>query len=148
VVAVLESQDEEKPAYEQTSDLLRRHPDLRGLYVSTANSLPAIQAVSDLGKQESVVIITTDLFPELVPFIRSGRVLATMHQRPVTQGRIAFEAIHQFLLEGKCPPAHIKLAPQIVIRSNVDLILARTSSELEEPGETGFVESNPLAWRK
>ena len=78
-----------------------------------------------------IAVITTDLFPALVPLIRSGRVLATVHQRPFTQGRLAFEALYQFLVEGKCPLPRIRVAPHIVMNSNLDLFLERMTAEEE-----------------
>jgi ABC-type sugar transport system substrate-binding protein len=72
-------------------------------------------------------VITTDLFPDLLPYIRSGKVAATIHQRPWTQGRIAFQALHRFLAEGLAPASSIGLSPHIVMKSNVDLFLDRMS---------------------
>jgi LacI family transcriptional regulator len=99
------------------------------VYVSTANSLPVLRAVQESGRGNQLQVITTDLFPELVPMIRSGLVLATIHQRPMTQGRFAFQALRRFLVEGVRPPEWIRIAPHLVLRSNVDLFLDQLSQE-------------------
>ena len=78
-------------------------------------------------------MITTDLLPGLVPLIRNGEVLATVHQRPVTQGRMAFQALHLFLTHGIAPPARLTLAPHIVLRSNLKFFLERHPVSLEGP---------------
>jgi LacI family transcriptional regulator len=122
---VIEAHDHEGEAYRRAREALQEDEGIRGIYVSTSNSLPVLRAAQELGLSGRITVVTTDLFPALVPFIRSGQVLATIHQRPVTQGRRAFEALHQFLVEGKCPPARITLAPHIVMRSNLDLFLQR-----------------------
>jgi LacI family transcriptional regulator len=63
------------------------------------------------------------LFPELVPLIRTGQVFASLHQRPFTQGRLAFEALHRFIVEGIRPQPVYKLPPYIVLRSNIDVFI-------------------------
>jgi LacI family transcriptional regulator len=123
VSAVLESHDDECAAYSQVRKLLGEDQQLRAVYVSTANSLGVIRAIEEVDPARRIDVVTTDLFPELVPLLRSGRILATINQRPQTQGRMAFEALYRFLAEGKRPPARIKLNPHIVMRSNVDLFL-------------------------
>jgi LacI family transcriptional regulator len=132
VVSVIEAHDDERLAYSAMKGVIERNPDLRGVYVSTANSLPVLQAIEEAGLGGQLAVITTDLFPALVPLIRSGRVLATVNQRPLTQGRLAFQALHQFLIEGKCPLPRIRVAPHIVMNSNLDLFLERLPREVEE----------------
>jgi LacI family transcriptional regulator len=125
VSGVIETHDDETMAYNQTRKLLARDRSLKAIYVSTANSITVIQALEELDPERRIAVVTTDLFPQLVPFLKSGRVLATIYQRPETQGRMAFEALHHFLVEGKCPPQRIKLNPHIVMRSNLELFLGR-----------------------
>src|SRR3569833_2724448 len=94
---IAEAHDDPREAYRQTSDLLARRPDLTSIYVSTSNSLPVIEALEERGRAGKIAVIVTDLFPELVPLIRAGKIFATLYQRPLTQGRLAFEAIPRFL---------------------------------------------------
>jgi len=61
-------------AYHQTRQLLARGRLLEALYVSTANSLTVIQTLEELDPERRVALATTDLFAELVPFLRSGRI--------------------------------------------------------------------------
>lgn len=123
--SVIETHDDESAAYSQTRKLLARDRSLKALYVSTANSVTVIQALEELDPERRIAVVTTDLFAQLVPFLKSGRILATIYQRPEAQGRMAFEALYNFLAEGKCPPHRIKLNPHIVMRSNLELFLDR-----------------------
>jgi LacI family transcriptional regulator len=120
---VAEAHDDPREAYRQTCDLLARHPSLSSIYVSTSNSLPVIKALEERGRAEKVTVIVTDLFPELVPLMRVGKVFATLYQRPLTQGRLAFEAMHRFIVEGARPKPVQKLPPYIVLRSNLDVFI-------------------------
>jgi LacI family transcriptional regulator len=51
-------------------------------------------------------------------------VAATLHQRPWTLGRLAFQSLQAFLANGVVPPPLVSLSPQIVMRSNLRLFLA------------------------
>src|SRR5947209_15350033 len=73
------------------------------------------------------------LFPYTTLF--RSRVVATIYQRPEAQGRMAFEALYHFLVEGKCPPPRIKLNPHIVMRSNLELFVDRISRSEEHTSE-------------
>jgi ABC-type sugar transport system substrate-binding protein len=46
-------------------------------------------------------------------------VAATIYQRPLVQGQIAFQAVDKFLVEGVKPPPAIRLSPHIVMKSNL-----------------------------
>lgn len=135
IARVLEAHDNEKLAYSGTKAMLKENPELRAVYVCTANALPALRAIEESGRAGRIAVVTTDLFPALVPLIRSGRVLATIYQRPITQGRLAFQALHRFLIDGQCPVAKIRVAPHIVMSSNLDLFLERIALDPEELGE-------------
>jgi LacI family transcriptional regulator len=71
------------------------------------------------------MVVTTDLFPALVPWIRDGLVAATLYQRPLTQGRLAVRALYAYLLDGTRPPDRLKVMPHVVMRSNLDLVLEK-----------------------
>jgi LacI family transcriptional regulator len=135
---VLESHDDENAAYEQTRDLVEKERQLKAIYVSTANSIGVIRALEELDPECRLAVITTDLFPQIVPFVKSGRILATIHQRPEAQGRLSFEALYNFLVEGKRPPTRINLNPHVVMRSNLDLFLERMSRAVPGDGRQGI----------
>jgi LacI family transcriptional regulator len=123
LASVVEAHEDESAAYRQTSDLVSAHPGLKGIYVSTVNSLPVLSALEDAGRLGSVTVVTTDVFPALARWIRSGAVAATLYQRPITQGRLAVQALYRYLLDGTNPPSRIKVVPHVVMRSNLDLLL-------------------------
>jgi LacI family transcriptional regulator len=128
---VAEAHDNEHEAYRLTKDALVERRGIRAVYVSTANSAPVLRALEDAGRLAATLVITTDLFPSLIPMIRSGKVLATIYQRPKAQGRLAFRSIYQFLVEGDCPPLRHRLPPHIILQSNLDLFLEMQPADLE-----------------
>jgi LacI family transcriptional regulator len=129
VLDPIEDHDIDTEAYEKCRTMFREHPDLTGIYVTTEASIPVLQAARDAGMLNQLTVITTDLFPALVPEIRSGAVAATIYQRPRTQGRIAFRVLHDFLVDGDCPSYQVTLAPHLVMRGNLDFFLQGQSQD-------------------
>jgi LacI family transcriptional regulator len=129
IVDTIEDHEINAEAYDKCRKLFAAHPDLAGIYVCTEVSLPVIDAARDAGILSNLSIITTDLFPPLVEHIRAGRVLATIYQRPYTQGRMAFRVLHEFLVEGSCPAYHVTLAPHLVMRGNLEFFLQQQTEE-------------------
>ena len=123
VAGVLEAHDDVAQARELTREYVASHPGLGAVYVSTANSIPVIEALQQAGRLGQIPVITTDLFPALAPLIRGGQVLGTVYQRPKAQGRMAFQALHEFLVQGTCPVLQHRIPPHIVLRSNLDVFL-------------------------
>lgn len=124
IAAVVEAHDHEPEAYEKSRKVLTSTPDIAGVYVSTVNSVPVLRAIEDVGLAGRTVI-TSDLFPALAPLIESGRVAATMYQRPSIQGQVAFGALYKFLVDGVRPRPVIRMAPHIVMQSNLRLFMDR-----------------------
>lgn len=110
-------------AYRTAIDLIDRHPDLGGLYINWANSLPVLQAINDRGLWGRIQVITTDLYPELVPYIEDGKVFASLYQRPFAQGKAALELLIRYLTTHVVPKQSTRMAPHIVLRSNLGLFL-------------------------
>jgi LacI family transcriptional regulator len=125
----IEDHGTEAEAYRKSVKLFERYPNLSGVYVTTEASIPVLKAARDTKLLPRLKVITTDLFPDLVPQIRSGAVVATIYQRPRTQGRMAFRMLHEFLTEGGSRSNQIALAPHLVMRGNLDFFLQAQSQE-------------------
>lgn len=125
LLPVVESHDSPEDAYRQTLTLLKSKTRPDALYISTANSLPVFRALEEQKLLGRVQVIATDLFHELVPLLESGKVLATLYQRPYSQGKIAFETLLGCLMAKDKPVKTQRLAPHIVFRSNLSLFTGR-----------------------
>jgi LacI family transcriptional regulator len=132
IAAILETHDDPQQAYSLTTDFLAANRNIQAVYVSTANSVPVLEALKTVSLTRLVRVVTTDLFPALAPMIRDGRVLATLYQRPRTQGRLAFQALHQYLVQGRCPLLRQRMPPQLVLRSNLDVFLKMMPAEIPD----------------
>jgi|SRR4051794_4629701 LacI family transcriptional regulator len=128
---VVEAHEDEREAHRRAVAVLRAHPDLTSIYVSTVNSLPVLRAAEQERRLPGLTVVTTDLFPELVERIRAGTVTATVYQRPLSQGLLALQALYEFLLNGVCPSPRLHVVPYLVMRSNLDVVLEKLPVDLE-----------------
>jgi LacI family transcriptional regulator len=120
-VAVLEAHESAKESYRKTCQLLADYPRLRGIYVSTVNCLPVCQALEEHERADEVQLITTDLFPEMVPHLKRGTIRASIYQDPYRQGQNAMRLLIDYLLNGMPISRTNYLNPGIVLRTNVHL---------------------------
>jgi LacI family transcriptional regulator len=125
LLPVVETHESPEDAYRQTVALLRSKMRPDAIYVSTANSLPVLRALEENKLLGRVQVITTDLFHELVPLLESGKVLATLYQRPEAQGKLAFESLIAHLMDKNKPVRTHRFAPHIILRSNLSLFVNR-----------------------
>jgi len=131
----IEDHGTDEEAFCQFGKVIKECPDLVGVYVTTEASIPVLEAARAAGSLAGLTVITTDLFPDLVPEIRSGAVAATIYQRPRAQGEMAFRMLHKFVVEGGDASDELALAPHLVMRGNLDFFLQRQSQELSKEKE-------------
>ena len=130
IVDILEDHEHEEEAFKKCRALLRNAKRLDGIYVSTANCLPVCAALQAAGVTEKVKLITTDLFPQMVPWFERGTILASIHQRPYLQGQTAVRLIVDNLVNGLPFPPTRYLSPIPVLRSNLDSYREITRTEI------------------
>jgi len=125
LLPVVESHEDEEDAYRQSMSLLKSNVRPDAIYISTANSLPVLRALEKLKRLGSVQIITTDLFPALLPLLESGKIMATLYQRPEAQGKTAFNTLVAHLIDKNRPVKTHSFAPHTIFRSNLPLFANR-----------------------
>jgi LacI family transcriptional regulator len=139
MVAVVEGQADERETSRRIRELLNAHPRLNGLYIGSSEALPVLRALGHEGGLATPVVVASDLSAELIPWIRSGKVAATIYQRPLTQGHMALRLLYKHLQSRLQPtPSRHGVAPYAVMNSNLDIVLqrlaiARASTMASEP---------------
>ncbi len=118
---ILETHEQASQAHRLAASMLASRQRPVALYVTNAMSVPVLQACAERGLLAKLPLLTTDLFPEILPYLETGAVLATLHQRPATQGSLIVEQIVRYLCEGRLERNQINLAPHLVMRSNLEL---------------------------
>ena len=121
IACVVEAHESEDESYRKTRELLTQNPNLRGIYVTTVNCLPVCRAVKEHGRSANVRLITTDLFPQMVPYFESGIIGASVYQDPFTQGQRSVRALVDNLIQRVPIVGSDSLNPGIVLQSNINL---------------------------
>lgn len=100
-------------AYQITCDMLRQHPEIKGLYVSWDQ--PALQVIRALRESDrmDVAVFTTDLDYEIAEFMEKSIVRGLSTQRPYEQGRAAALAVAKSLVNGTVPK-YLAVQPCVV----------------------------------
>jgi len=121
IACVVEAHESEDESYRKTRELLTHNPRLRGIYVTTVNCLPVCRAVKEHGRAGDLRLITTDLFPQMVPYFESGIIGASIYQDPYTQGQHAIRVLVDHLVQKSPIVGNDSLNPGIVLQSNINL---------------------------
>lgn len=118
-IASVEQFQNIEDAYEIVKNMLRRHPDIQGLYVSWDQpALRVIRALDELGR-EDVEIFTTDLDREIGNYLVQDKYVKGMStQRPFEQGVAAAMAAAKALL-GHNGYKYIGVSPYLVQKKNI-----------------------------
>ena len=121
IVQVIEGHENEEETYNKCVQLLRKHRDLAGIYISTVNCIPVCKAIRESGRAEGIRVVATDLFAEAVPYFMDNTLSASIYQNPYRQGQAAVRLVVDHVLHAKAFPPTMYLNPAIIMRSNLTL---------------------------
>lgn len=97
--------------------MLAEQDDVKGVFVSTANSIPICEEIEASGR--SIQIIAMDVFDEVEEYLRRGLISALLYQQPREQVYTAMWNLVKFL-DGYAAPQDVIFQPQVVMQSNLD----------------------------
>ena len=97
-----------------TSNILRQHPDLVGIYANNDGmALGVVEAVKKAGKLKQVAVVGTDGIREAKRSIGDGEMRATVAEFPYEEGKLGVEVALRILGGQAIPPWVV--SPQAVI---------------------------------
>ena len=103
VLDIIENEDKEKTAYEATVDMLQKHPQIKGIYVTGGGVGGVCDALKELGREKSVRVICHDLVEKTVALLKEGIVDFTIGQDPFFQGYQPIKILFEYLIAGRKP---------------------------------------------
>jgi LacI family transcriptional regulator len=101
--------------------MLKDHPDVGGIYVSSAISYAVCNCLVKMNYDRKIRLITSDLLQDIRTHIRNNVVQATIFQDPYKQGRDGFSNLYRMIAEGLKLDNQILVTPLILTKSNIDL---------------------------
>ncbi len=86
VLNSVENHDSGDEAYTLTKDYITANPDLKGIAVTAGGPHGAARAIQELGLADQVTLVCFDTTDEIVQYLKSGEIKATITQDPFGQG--------------------------------------------------------------
>jgi LacI family transcriptional regulator len=119
VAGIFEDYDDPETAGRYTERLIDEHPDVKGIFISTANSSPVCKVIRQRKLGREYKIVAMDVFPELIRNVEQGIINVSIFQDPYNQGYMAYQQMFRLLQNEEQEEKNILVKPQIVLESNI-----------------------------
>ncbi|MDE5823897.1 MAG: substrate-binding domain-containing protein [Lachnospiraceae bacterium] len=103
IVSIVETQDDEIESYEQTSRLLKEHPEINALFFAAGGVYGGCRAITSLGFTDKLCVIAFDKADTTEHFLQEGVLSAVICQQPHIQGRKPLDLLFTYLTSGELP---------------------------------------------
>lgn len=103
IVTIIETQDDEIESYEQTSHLLKAHPEINALFFAAGGVYGGCRAITSLDLADKLCVIAFDKAETTEEFLRKGVLSAVICQQPRIQGQKPLELLFAYLSSGELP---------------------------------------------
>jgi Transcriptional regulators len=114
-----ETQDDPEVASFITIKILKDCPNVSGIYVATGNSLAVCKSLDEYDPEKKIKVIATDLFDEIIPYVKNRRINGIIFQDPIKLGKEAIIQGYNVLTEHNKPINDLKIQPSLILRSNI-----------------------------
>ena len=116
-IFIYEHYDDPETVLDVTARMLEEHPDLGGIYMTTASSALACRRLRER-KRGDMFIITTDLLKQTPALFREKTASAAIFQNPYKQGKNVVKYLYRYITAGTDGGTHL-IPPQILLSSNL-----------------------------
>lgn len=138
IADVIEHRDDERIAYYAADQLLIENPNINGIYCCTGVTSPICRRVRELGLQDKITIIGTEVMDETAEYIRNGTLSATLFMDPFKMGYEAVRGLYYAITGCREVEKRIMITPKIVIRANIDCYInSSCEKQINKELETG-----------
>lgn len=103
IVSIVEAQDDEIESYEQTSRLLKEHPEINALFFAAGGVYGGCRAITSLGLAGKLCVIAFDKADTTEHFLQQGVLSAVICQQPRIQGGRPLDLLFAYLTSGELP---------------------------------------------
>jgi LacI family transcriptional regulator len=117
IVELREIRDDRQRAFDETVSLLKRHPDLSGIYNIGAGNAGIGQALQEAGLAQSVIFVGHELTESTKRFLLDGTMDAVIDQNPRVEAREALSMLKNTILGAKFDYHPPRL--QVIFRENI-----------------------------
>jgi len=101
------------------ASLRRDHPELAGIFVTSASSHRIADSARPLRERGRFAVIGYDLVPENERLLRSGAIDAIISQRPETQGRRGLLDLYRSIVLGRAVERRVEVPIDLYLKENL-----------------------------
>jgi simple sugar transport system substrate-binding protein len=106
------------------SSYLRANPDVGGIVgLSSGPNIGAVQAVAELGLEDSIIAVGFDLDPDTLAAVKDGKLLAVADQQPWWRGYMSVLTLVHNIRYGLVQANYFLTGPSLVTAENVDQVM-------------------------
>jgi ABC-type sugar transport system substrate-binding protein len=101
IVDVKPSQEDQQLAFQQTQDLLKSRPNLKGIFAITTAALPgAAEAVKQMGLTGKIAVVGNSTPNAIRDYIKGGQIKSAVLWDPVAHGYLTVYTAHELATAG------------------------------------------------
>ena len=122
IVATITNDDDDFVSYDQTTQLLKEHPEINALFFAAAGVYGGCRAALAMrGQKKDMTIITFDKVATTKEMVAKDVISATICQEPLVQGSKPLDILFSYLATGDLPKSEYNYtAVDIRIKENMD----------------------------
>ncbi|MBN2104246.1 substrate-binding domain-containing protein [bacterium] len=140
IVDVSESLTNKKRVYDYMPELLKKHPNLSGVYFTDTNSSEGcVEYIKENKKYDYLKIISHDLSATTVEFLQEGIVTASLSQDPIAQGYNPVIYLYNHITSNWIPQT-----PRLL--THMDVVTQNNYQKFWKPGE-GSIQTSEITTR-
>ncbi len=116
IVESVPSLENSAMTYQMTLELLRRQPELRGVYVVGGGVREVGRAIRETGCGGRLKVVCFEDYPEILELLRENIVTCTINSDTVRQGELPVRILIDYLMQDEHPAENVYIPGQILVR--------------------------------
>ncbi len=105
--------------YSYSKELIEKYPDLRAIWLQGSDRYQAaLDAISDMGKKDKILLLTFDAEPQFLELIPKGILVGSAMQQPYLMGKEAVHAMDNYF-KGRKVEKNIQLPILAISTENI-----------------------------
>lgn len=121
IVECVESFEDPLITYKRARELIAKHPQLRGIYITCGGVAEVGRALQESGKSDRIRVVSFEDYPEILDFIRSGIIDVTLASELTRQGELPVQVLMKKLVFNETPEnEQVFTEIQILVKESID----------------------------
>lgn len=103
IVDIVNNNDDDQVSFTLTKKLLTSHPEINAVYFTAGGVYGGCQAIEASIEKNDMTVITNDIVPTTLEYMKKGLIAATICQQPFQQGFQPLTLLFTYLTTGELP---------------------------------------------